>query len=186
MSNKIDPALIGRHRATIETWNLNGKRIFTVKAEPADLKYNDQVKENDSTRTLKPIMKYFIEAIDIYANRLVLLPDNATLVVELNDDPSLQFKLEPAKFADVTMDKIKEALDINKNSGAVLGRTPIFFRDCIKLTEHINKLNAYEAAKADAIAENMLQISKFLSDLNKEHMNSCDRYYEELGLEAGK
>lgn len=88
MNNKIDPALIGRHRATIETWNLNGKRIFTVKAEPADLKYNDQVKENDGTRTLKPIMKYFIEAIDIYANRLVLLPDNATLLVELNDDPS--------------------------------------------------------------------------------------------------
>lgn len=84
------------------------------------------------------------------------------------------------------MDKIKEALDINKSSSAALGRTPIFFRDCIKLTEQVNMLNAHEAAKADAIAENMLQISKFLSDLNKEHMNSCDRYYEELGLEAGK
>lgn len=184
MNNRIDPALIGRHRATIETWNINGKRIFSVKAEPADLKYNDQAKDNDGTRTVKPIMKYFIEAIDIYANRLVVLPDNSTLVVELNDDPSLQFKLEPAKFADVTMDKIKEALDQNKNVS--LGRTPIFFRDCIKLTEQVNMLNALEAGKADAIAEQMLSISKFLSDLNKEHMNSCDRYYEELGLDSGK
>lgn len=184
MSKQIDPALIGRHRATIETWNLNGKRIFTVKAEPADLKYNDQAKDNDGTRTVKPIMKYFIEAIDIYANRLVVLPDNSTLVVELNDDPSLQFKLEPAKFADVTMDKIKEALDLNRNT--VVGRTPIFFRDCIKLTEQVNMLNALEAGKADAIAEQMLQISKLLGDLNKMHLDSCDRYYEELGLDSGK
>lgn len=182
--SKIDPALIGRHRATIETWNLNGKRIFTVKAEPADLKYNDQVKDNEGTRTVKPIMKYFIEAIDIFSNRLVVLPDNSTLVVELNDEPSMQFKMEPAKFADVTMDKIKEALDLNSNTS--IGRKPIFFRDCIKLTEQVNMLNALEAAKADAIAEQMLGISKFLSDLTKEHANSCDRYYEELGLNSSK
>ena len=161
----IDPALIGRNR-------------------PADLNYNDSVKDGDNTRTLKPLMKYFIEAIDIYASRVVVLPDNSTLVIELNDDPSLQFKLEPAKFAEVTMDKIKEALDMNKST--IVGRTPIFFRDCIKLTEQVNMLNALEASKADAIAENMLQISKLLSDLNKMQIDSCDRYYEELGLEAGK
>lgn len=175
----IDPVLIGRHRAVLETWNLLGKCLFTVKAEPADLMWNDLVRKDDPTRTIKPIMKYMIEVINITSVNTVPLPDGSTLVIELNGDPSLQFKLSPAKFADVTMEKITEALENAKEQK--IGREPIFFRDCITLTEQVNRLNALEASKAEDIAERMLGISKLLTDLNKEQNDSCSRYYEELG-----
>lgn len=181
MTTIIDPALVSKHRAVLSTWDLMGKRIFTVKAEPADLNYNDRVRENDPMRTVKPIMKYMIEAIDIVGSRLVVLPDKTTVVIELNNDPSLQFKIGPAKFREVSMEAIIEAID--KNNG-VLGREPILFTDCLRLTEQVNKLNALEAAKSDDEAERLLNMSKMLNDLNKLQLDSCDKYYDELGISS--
>lgn len=177
--NIIDPALVGRHRATIETWSILGKKLFTVKSEPADLKWNDKIRNNDCLRLVKPIMKYIIESIEIISTRLVVAPDNSTLLIELNNDPSLQFKLVPAKFCEVTIDKIKEAIQFNEKHEA--GRTPIFFRDCNALTNQVNRLNAIEAQKCDDIAEEMLAMSKMLGDLNKTQEDANARYYEELG-----
>ena len=175
----IDPALIGRYRATIETWGILGKKLFTVKCEPADLQYNDKIKNNNPLRLVKPIMKYFIESIEIISTRLIVAPDNSTLLIELNNDPSLQFKLVPAKFCEVTMDKIKEAIQFNEKKE--VGRTPIFFRDCNTLTDQVNRLNALEAQKCDDVAEEMLSLSKMLNDLNKLQADANERYYEELG-----
>ena len=179
MGNIVDPALLGRHRAVLEGWNILGKKLFTVKAVPADIKYADKVKENSPLRLVKPIMKYMIESIDIAAVDVVVAPDNSTLLIQLNNDPTLQFKLIPASFSEVTMDKIKEAIEFNDKKE--IGRNPCFFRDCNALTEQINRLNSLEASKADEVAEEMLAISQLLSDLNKLHTDSCDRYYEELG-----
>ena len=175
----IDPALLGRHRAVLETWSLIGKKLFTVKAVPADLNYNDKVRDNSPLRLVKPIMKYMIESIEITAIGVVVAPDNSTLLVEINNDPSLQFKLVPANFSEVTMDKIKEAIDFNEKKEP--GRNPCFFRDCVALTDQVNKLNALEASNCDEVAESMLAISNMLGDLNKVHTDACDRYYEELG-----
>lgn len=178
----IDPSLLGKHRVTLDTWNLIGKRIFTVKSEAADLEYNDQVKNGDPTRTVEPIRKYFLESVDITSCQVKVLPDNATLVIELNGDANLQFRLKPAKFEEVTIEKIKECIEANANTPSVTGREPIFFRDSEKLTAQIKKLNAFEQEKADKIAEKMIAIADFLKTLNKELTNSNDRYYEELGL----
>lgn len=177
--NKIDPALLGRHRVTLETWNLMGKKLFTVKAVPADISYNDKIRDNSPLRLIKPIMKYMIESIEIISTEVVVAPDNSTLLIEINHNSSLQFKLVPATFSEVTMDKIKEAIDFNDKKE--IGRTPCFFRDCVALTEQVNRLNALEAAKCDEVAESMLNMSKMLGELNKLHTDSCDRYYEELG-----
>lgn len=176
---QIDPALVGRHRAVIETWNLIGKKLFTVKSEPADLAWNDKIKNNSPLRLVKPIMKYMIESIEIISVGLVVAPDNSTLLIELNNDPILQFKLTPAKFCEVTMDKIKEAIQFNEKKE--VGRTPCFFRDANTLTEQVNRLNALEASKCDEVAEEMLSMSKMLVDLNKLQADASERYYEELG-----
>lgn len=180
--NIIDPALVAKNRAVLETWGLLGKRIFTVKAEPVDLNYNDRVRKNDPMRTVKPIMKYMIEGTDIISSRAVPLPDKATLVVELNGDPNLQFKLTPAKFCEVTMENITKAIENNGEAG----REPILFTDCLMLTQQVNKLNALEIDKANREAENLLEMSKMLEDLNKMQMGSCDDYYEQLGTPITK
>lgn len=178
----IDPNLVGRYRAIIETWGLIGKKLFTVKADPVDLNWNEKIKENNPLRLIKPIMKYSIESIEIIATRLVVAPDNSTLLIELNNDPNLQFKLVPAKFCEVSIDKIKEAILFNEKREA--GRTPIFFRDSNTLTTQVNRLNDLEKAKCDQIAEEMLMQSQLLSDLNKLQSDANDRYYEELNKDS--
>lgn len=178
----IDPALIGRHRAVIETWNLMGKKLFTPKCEPADLNWNDKIKNNSPTRLVKPIMKYIVESIEIFSTGLVVAPDNSTLLIELNNDPTLQFKLVPAKFCEVSMEKIKEAIQMNEKQEA--GRTPMFFRDCNQLTEQVNRLNALEASKCSEVAEEMLSMAKMLNELNNIQKDANDRYYEELGRDT--
>lgn len=178
----IDPALLGRHRAILDTWNILGKKLFTVKAEPADKAYNDKIRDNNNVRPVKPIMMYIIESIEITSVNVVVAPDNATMLIQLNNDPSLQFKLTPAKFCDVSMDKIKEAIQFNDKKE--VGRSPLFFRDCNKLTEQVIQLNKLEAQKADELAEQMLAQSKMLEELNKMQTDANDRYYEELGKDA--
>ena len=41
-------------------------------------------------------------------------------------------------------------------------------------------------AKAEAIAEDMLNQAKLLSDLNDIHLTECDKYYTELGTPITK
>ena len=181
-TNTIDPALLGRNRAVIESWGIIGKKLFTVRATPVDLNWNDKIKNNDPLRLVKPIMKYSIESIEVISTALRVAPDNSTLLIELNENTNLQFKLAPAKFCEVTLDKIKEAIASNENKET--GRTPIFFRDSNALTSQVNRLNDLEKAKCDQIAEEMLAMSQALSDLNKLQADANDRYYEELGKDS--
>lgn len=185
MNAVINPELIGKNRAILESWNLIGKKIFVVRREPADLMFNDRKRDGDPTLTMKPIMKYIIEGTNIFGVRLVPLPDKTTLVIELNNNPTLQFKIGPAKFREVTMETITEAVENNEKNSS-LGREPILFDDLISLTEQVNKLNALEKAKAEAIAEDMLNQAKLLSDLNDIHLTECDKYYTELGTPITK
>lgn len=176
MANTINPALYTKHRAIIDTWNLMGKKMFTVKTEPVDLKWNDKVRENEF-RTSKAIMKYMIEGFDVYAVELVELPDHSAVVIQLNHDVSLQFKLAPAQFREVTMEAIAESIE--KKDPAV--RQPILFRDGVKLADVVRRLNLMEMQKCDDLAEELLNTSKFLSMLNKEQDDSMEQYYQELG-----
>ena len=171
---------LSKYRATLETWNLTGKKIFTIKSEPVDLNYNDKVKENDPTRTVKPIMKYFIESTEIFSTAVVVAPDGVTPLIELNGNASLQFKLVPAKFKEVKMETVVEALEVSSKDG----REPILFSDCLKLTEQCNKLNAMEKAKLEKIAEEVLAQCGLLDDINKMQTVECDKYYSELGYNA--
>ena len=86
---------------------------------------------------------------------------------------------------EVTMETITEAVENNEKNSS-LGREPILFDDLISLTEQVNKLNALEKAKAEAIAEDMLNQAKLLSDLNDIHLTECDKYYTELGTPITK
>lgn len=83
------------------------------------------------------------------------------------------------------METITEAVENNEKNSS-LGREPILFDDLISLTEQVNKLNALEKAKAEAIAEDMLNQAKLLSDLNDIHLTECDKYYTELGTPITK
>lgn len=168
---------LSKYRAILETWNLIGKKIFMIKGEPVDLMWNDKVRDNDPTRTVKPIMKYFIESIEIFGASITVLPDGVTPIIELNGNSSLQFKVAPAKFKEVQMDTVVEALNANKDEG----REPVLFTDCLKLTEQCNKLNAIEKAKLEKIAEEALAGCGILDDINKLQVSECDKYYSELG-----
>lgn len=180
----FDPALIAPYRAELETWNLIGRKLLTVKEEPADLEFNDKVRKNE-LRLVRPIMKYMIEEIEIFASQIVCLPDGVTPVIQLNNDPSLQFKIVPAKFNEVTTDSIRQAIQFNAKASTT-GREPIFFTDYLALTEQVNRLNGFEMEKANQIAEEMLNLSKMLQDLNNLQTAGCDKYYDELGTPLKK
>ena len=49
MNAVINPELIGKNRAVLESWNLIGKKIFVVRREPADLMFNDRKRDGDPT-----------------------------------------------------------------------------------------------------------------------------------------
>lgn len=168
---------LSKYRAILSTWNLIGTKLFMVKKEPADLTWNDRVRENDKTRPIEPIMKYMIEGIEVYHAGVVVGPDGVTPLIELNNDPSLQFKVTPAKFREVNAETVTEALA----STGELGKEPILFTDFLKLTEQVNRFNAIEIQKAEEEAERYCSQAKLLKDLNKLHKSECDKYYDELG-----
>ena len=180
----FDTALIAPYRAEIETWNLMGRKLLTVKVEPADLEFNDKVRKNE-LRLVRPIMKYIIEEIEIFGSQIVCLPDGVTPVIELNNDPSLQFKIGPAKFNEVTTDTIRQAVEFNSKT-SIAGREPIFFTDYLALVEQVNRLNGFEMEKANQIAEEMLNLSKMLQDLYNLQTTNCDKYYDEIGTPLKK
>lgn len=173
--NTINPSLYAKHRAVLNTWNLIGKKLFFVRSEVADLKYNDKVREG-KLRTSRPIMKYFIEDIEIHHIGVEPLPNNSGAVIQLNNNPKYQFTLGPAKFCDVTLELVTKAIDSQKDGM----REPIFFSDGIKLAEQVEKLNKLEIDAADEMANELLNISTMLKSVNKTMKDGIDQYYYEL------
>ncbi len=167
------------NRAILATWPALGRKIFSVKREPIDLKWNDRVRTNDVTRTVAPLYKYFVESIEIQGIRVVPSPDGGPLFVEINEDPNLQFKLAPAKFRKVTMEAIAEAVESKDNSS--IGREPILFDELEPLVRQLAKLNGANAAICEKIAEEHIAMSKFLTDLNKNLIVDMEAYYDEIG-----
>lgn len=179
MSSNINPALYAKNRAVLSTWNLIGKKLFGVKAVPADLKWNDKVREN-KFRTNRPIMKYFIEDIDVTSVSIEPLPNDSGVCIQLNNNPRLQYKLGPAKFTDVSLKAVTNAVENNKEDS----REPIFFTDGNALKEQVKQLNRYEMDFAKSLAEELLSQTELLTQINKQMDDSIDQYYEELGKDA--
>lgn len=179
MNNNINPALYAKHRAVLSTWNLIGKKLFSVKSVPADLKWNDKVREN-KFRTNRPIMKYYIEDLEVTSVSVEPLPNDSGICIQLNNDPKYQYKLGPAKFADVSLTTVTEAVKNDENNGS----EPIFFTDGVALKEQVKKLNGYEMDYAKSLADELLSQAKLLSQINKQMDDSIEQYYEELGKES--
>ena len=177
-NNNID---LSKYRGVLETWSLIGRKIFTVTKEPIDLKWNDRVRDNDPTRTIAPIMKHMINAIEIFAVEVVPSGDGVNYLIQLNKDISLQFKLVPAKFKEVTNQSVIEALEQSDAKNKILGKEPIMFTDLLRLTEVVNRMNAGELEKAEKIAEDAINQAKGLKEFNNMNAKLCDEYYDELG-----
>ena len=180
MNTQINPALYARSRGILGAHGaLIGKKLFIPKSEPADLKWNDKVRANE-LRTNRPIIKYFIEDIEIQSVRLVELPNGGGVVIELNENPKLQFKLTAPKFNKVDITSVKEALEEYKKDTP----KPIFFDDGIALQEVIAKLNEYQKDDAVKLAEELLNMSEMFDKLNKQMSDDMSAYYDELGRQT--
>lgn len=179
MEKNINPTLYAKSRAVLSTWNLIGKKLFSVKAVPADLKWNDKVREN-KFRTHRPIMKYFIEDLEVTSVSVEPLPGDTGICIQLNGSAKYQYKLAPARFAEVTLQAVTEAIEKGKDGS----REPVFFSDGKALKEQVKKLNNYEVDYANALAEELLDQGKLLEQINKQMDDSIDQYYDELGKDA--
>lgn len=179
MSGNINPALYAKHRAVLSTWNLIGKKLFSVKCVPADLKWNEKVREN-AIRPNRPIMKYFIEDLEVTSVSVEPLPNDSGICIQLNNNPKYQYKLGPARFSEVTLDAVTEAIKSNEEGN----REPIFFSDGKALKDQVKRLNSYEMSYASSLAEELLDQESLLKQINKQMDDSIDQYYEELGKDS--
>lgn len=180
MNTQINPALYAKHRAILGTHGaLIGKKLFIPRVDVADLKWNDKVREN-ALRTNRPIMKYYIEDVEIQSVRLVELPNSGKVIIELNDSPKLQFELAPAKFSSVSMNSVKEAIEESRKE------TPkaIYFEDGIALAEQIKRLNDFQSKDAEDLANELMNMISMFDQLNKKTQDSIDNYYDELSKNA--
>lgn len=173
--NKINIDM-NKYRAILDTWNLAGKTICCIESDNMDLSHNDKVR-NNLLRLSKPLRKYSVKTIDIIAWRLVELPDENGVVIELNGSPDLQFPLGPVNFKEVTMDNVTEAIRKFENE-----KETTFFRELDKLTEIAVKLNKIEKKKGDDLIEELAAWSCAYDDINKIQVENSDSYYRALGL----
>lgn len=165
------------YRAVLESWNLVGKSIATVKASNIDLLHNEKVKTGNLLRLVAPIKQIEIITIDIFSAEVVPGPENAGVFIELNHDPMLQFRIVTPEFVEVTMDNVNRALRATEDK-----LDPVFFHDIQRLTTQVVKLNNINKQSAEQLAEEALAWAESLKAINKIHEDNCAEYYEALGL----
>ncbi len=166
-----------KYRAVLESWNLVGKSIATIKASNIDLLHSDKVKSGDPTRLVGPMKKIEIITIDIYSAEVVQGPEGQGMFIELNRDPQLQFRIVAPEFLDVNMDNVNRALKSSEDK-----LDPMFFADLQKLTSQVSKLNNLTKQACEKMAEEMLAWAEGLKVINKIQEDNCEEYYESLGL----
>ena len=179
----LDPAMQSKFNAKRAEFkgysSLAGETLCVVKVGNIDLKHNDKVREGKYFMLKNAAKQVYLEVIDLFAVSPVENPLTGELQVMFNNDQRLTFKLSASpEIQKPTREALNEAINLAKAEEV---DRPYFFNDRKSLVELIAAINKETSIELEKLAEDLLNQSRALIDLNSLMITQTTEYYKNLG-----
>lgn len=179
----LDPSMQSKFnakRAEFKAYSsLAGETLCVVRVGNIDLKHNDKVREGKYFMLKNAAKQVYLEVIDLFAVSPVENPLTNELQVMFNNDPKLTFKLSTSpEIQKPTREALNEAINLAKAEDV---DRPYFFNDRKSLVELIVAINKETSTELEKLAEDLLNQSRALTDLNSLMIAQTTEYYKNLG-----
>lgn len=179
----LDPAMQSKFNAKRAEFkgysSLAGETLCVVKVGNIDLKHNDKVREGKYFMLKNAAKQVYLEVIDLFAVSPVENPLTGELQVMFNNDQRLTFKLSASpEIQKPTREALNEAINLAKADEV---DRPYFFNDRKSLVELIAAINKETSIELEKLAEDLLNQSRALTDLNSLMITQTTEYYKNLG-----
>lgn len=179
----LDPAMQSKFNAKRAEFkgysSLAGETLCVVKVGNIDLKHNDKVREGKYFMLKNAAKQVYLEVIDLFAVSPVENPLTGELQVMFNNDQRLTFKLSASpEIQKPTREALNEAINLAKAEEV---DRPYFFNDRKSLVELIAAINKETSVELEKLAEDLLNQSRALTDLNSLMITQTTEYYKNLG-----
>ena len=179
----LDPAMQSKFNAKRAEFkgysSLAGETLCVVKVGNIDLKHNDKVREGKYFMLKNAAKQVYLEVIDLFAVSPVENPLTGELQVMFNNDQRLTFKLSASpEIQKPTREALNEAINLAKADEV---DRPYFFNDRKSLVELISAINKETSVELEKLAEDLLNQSRALTDLNSLMITQTTEYYKNLG-----
>lgn len=179
----LDPAMQSKFNAKRAEFkgysSLAGETLCVVKVGNIDLKHNDKVREGKYFMLKNAAKQVYLEVIDLFAVSPVENPLTGELQVMFNNDQRLTFKLSASpEIQKPTREALNEAINLAKAEEV---DRPYFFNDRKSLVELIAAINKETSIELEKLAEDLLNQSRALTDLNSLMITQTTEYYKNLG-----
>ena len=179
----LDPAMQSKFNAKRAEFkgysSLAGETLCVVKVGNIDLKHNDKVREGKYFMLKNAAKQVYLEVIDLFAVSPVENPLTGELQVMFNNDQRLTFKLSASpEIQKPTREALNEAINLAKAEEV---DRPYFFNDRKSLVELISAINKETSIELEKLAEDLLNQSRALTDLNSLMIAQTTEYYKNLG-----
>ena len=179
----LDPAMQSKFNAKRAEFkgysSLAGETLCVVKVGNIDLKHNDKVREGKYFMLKNAAKQVYLEVIDLFAVSPVENPLTGELQVMFNNDQRLTFKLSASpEIQKPTREPLNEAINLAKADEV---DRPYFFNDRKSLVELISAINKETSIELEKLAEDLLNQSRALIDLNSLMITQTTEYYKNLG-----
>ena len=179
----LDPAMQSKFNAKRAEFkgysSLAGETLCVVKVGNIDLKHNDKVREGKYFMLKNAAKQVYLEVIDLFAVSPVENPLTGELQVMFNNDQRLTFKLSASpEIQKPTREALNEAINLAKAEEV---DRPYFFNDRKSLVELISAINKETSIELEKLAEDLLNQSRALTDLNSLMITQTTEYYKNLG-----
>ena len=179
----LDPSMQSKFNAKRAEFkgysSLAGETLCVVKVGNIDLKHNDKVREGKYFMLKNAAKQVYLEVIDLFAVSPVENPLTGELQVMFNNDQRLTFKLSASpEIQKPTREALNEAINLAKAEEV---DRPYFFNDRKSLVELIAAINKETSVELEKLAEDLLNQSRALTDLNSLMITQTTEYYKNLG-----
>ena len=179
----LDPSMQSKFNAKRAEFkgysSLAGETLCVVKVGNIDLKHNDKVREGKYFMLKNAAKQVYLEVIDLFAVSPVENPLTGELQVMFNNDQRLTFKLSASpEIQKPTREALNEAINLAKADEV---DRPYFFNDRKSLVELIAAINKETSVELEKLAEDLLNQSRALTDLNSLMITQTTEYYKNLG-----
>ena len=179
----LDPSMQSKFNAKRAEFkgysSLAGETRCVVRVGNIDLKHNDKVREGKYFMLKNAAKQVYLEIIDLFAVSPVENPLTGELQVMFNNDQKLTFKLSTSpEIQKPTREALNEAINLAKAEEV---DRPYFFNDRKSLVELIVAINKETSTELEKLAEDLLNQSRALTDLNSLMIAQTTEYYKNLG-----
>lgn len=179
----LDPSMQSKFNAKRAEFkgysSLAGETLCVVRVGNIDLKHNDKVREGKYFMLKNAAKQVYLEIIDLFAVSPVENPLTGELQVMFNNDQKLTFKLSTSpEIQKPTREALNEAINLAKAEEV---DRPYFFNDRKSLVELIVAINKETSTELEKLAEDLLNQSRALTDLNSLMIAQTTEYYKNLG-----